>query len=161
MTLSLIVAYDRNRLIGADNSLPWIVSADTAHFKNKTLHRTVVMGRKTFDSIGKPLAHRKNVILTRDTKYVAANCLTLYSIESVLDLVRSIEEEVIIIGGSELYTQFLPYANKMYITEIDASFVGDSYFPDINPDEWSLSCATFIPKGKKTPYDLIIKEVIK
>lgn len=83
MTLSLIAAYDRNRLIGADNSLPWIVPADMAHFKNKTLHRTVVMGRKTFDSIGKPLPHRKNVILTRDTNYVALNCLTLYIVSKV------------------------------------------------------------------------------
>lgn len=161
MTLSLIAAYDRNRLIGADNTLPWIVPADTAHFKNKTLHRTVVMGRKTFDSIGKPLPQRKNVILTRDTNYVALSCLTLYSIESVLNLGKSLEEEVIIIGGSELYTQFLPYVNKMYITEIDASFVGDSYFPEINPDEWSLSCAIYIPRGEKTPYNLIIKELIK
>lgn len=161
MTLSLIAAYDRNRLIGADNSLPWIVPVDTAHFKNKTLNRTVVMGRKTFDSIGKPLQHRKNVILTRDTNYVALNCLTLYSIESVLNLGKCLEEEVIIIGGCELYTQFLPYVNKMYITEIDASFVGDSYFPEINPDEWSLSFATYIPRGEKTPYNLIIKELIK
>lgn len=85
----------------------------------------------------------------------------IYSIESVLNLGKSLEEEVIIIGGSELYTQFLPYVNKMYITEIDASFVGDSYFPEINPDEWSLSCATYMPKGEKTPYNLIIKELIK
>lgn len=161
MTLSLIVAYDRNSLIGADSSLPWTIPADMAHFKNITINKTVVMGRKTFESIGRPLPQRNNVVLTRDINYTTPSCLTLYSVESVLNLAKSLEEEVIIMGGSELYTQFLPYVNKMHITEIDATFVGDAYFPEINPDEWYLSNAAYIPKGYKTPHDLIIKELIK
>ena len=119
------------------------------------------MGRKTYESIGRPLPQRNNVILTRDINYTALSCLTLYSVEGVLNLANSLEEEVIIIGGSELYTQFLPYVNKLYITEIDATFVGDAYFTVINSDEWALSNAIYIPKGDKTPYNLIIKELIK
>ncbi|MBT2759983.1 dihydrofolate reductase [Paenibacillus sp. ISL-20] len=162
MTFSLIVAYDQNRLIGSNNQLPWHIPADLQHFKLTTLNKTVVMGRKTFESIGKSLSNRTNLILTSDKSYTAEGCTVLHSIDDILDYVAdNLPNETIVIGGSELYTQFLPYVNKMYVTEIDASFVGDSYFPEINPDEWYLSNAAYIPKGYKTPHDLIIKELIK
>ncbi|MFI2856944.1 dihydrofolate reductase [Paenibacillus sp. JSM ZJ436] len=162
MTFSLIVAHDQNRLIGSSNVLPWNIPYDLQHFKSTTLNKTVVMGRKTYESIGKPLPNRTNIILTSDALYSAEGCIVLQSLDEVLDYaVANMPNETVLIGGSQLYTQFLPYVNKMYITEIDAAFKGDAYFPEISTDEWVASDTKYIQKGINTPYNLIIKELNK
>ena len=127
--ISLIAAMGGNRVIGNNNSMPWRLPKDLAYFKKLTLGNTVVMGRKTFESIGKPLAGRKNIILTRDKGYTREGCLVVHSIEEALKEIKD-EQESFIIGGGEIYSIFLPYANKLYITYIDHEFQGDTYFPE-------------------------------
>ena len=116
---------DKNNLIGNKGQLPWYISEDMQHFKNITLGKTVVMGRKTFDSIGKPLKGRKNIVLTRNKNF-KADCIITHSIEKVLKY-----KDFIVIGGEEIYNQFLPLASKLYITLINEKFKGDKHFPKI------------------------------
>jgi len=129
MKLSIIAAMDRNRLIGADNQLPWHLPADLHFFKRTTLGKPILMGRKTFDSIGRPLPGRRNVIISRNPNYQAAGCDVVHSIEEALELVRE-SEEVMLIGGATLYEQALPLAQRLYLTLIDAEFEGDAWFPN-------------------------------
>jgi len=129
MKLSIIAAMDRNRLIGADNQLPWHLPADLHFFKRTTLGKPILMGRKTFDSIGRPLPGRRNVIISRNPNYQAAGCDVVHSIEEALKLVRE-SEEVMLIGGATLYEQALPLAQRLYLTLIDAEFEGDAWFPN-------------------------------
>lgn len=123
MKLSLIVAMDRNSLIGKDNSLPWSLPADLKHFKKKTVGKTVVMGRKTYESLKGPLPDRKNVILTRNKDYKVEGCTVVHSVEEILAL----EGEVVVMGGSEIYNLLFPYVDVCYITKIDNEFEGDTY----------------------------------
>jgi len=123
--ISIIAAMDRNNLIGNNGQLPWNIPEDMEHFKNITMNKTIVMGRKTFDSIGKSLKGRKNIVLTRNKDF-KADCIILHSIEDVLKY-----KDFIIIGGEEIYHQFLPLASKLYITLINDEFKGDKHFPKI------------------------------
>lgn len=135
MIISLIAAMDRNSVIGKDNSLPWKLSADMKRFKELTTGKPVVMGRKTFESIGKPLPNRINIILTRDKNYKAQGCTVAHSIKEALKDVDE-NDEVMIIGGAQIYKEFLPIANRMYLTLIDKDFEGDAYFPEYNKNDW-------------------------
>ncbi|MNK57587.1 Dihydrofolate reductase [compost metagenome] len=157
MTISLIAAYDQNKLIGSNNSLPWCIPADLKFFRQTTINKNVVMGRKTFESLEWPLPKRNNIILTTDLSYKADGCLVLNSVESVIDFANSSDIETFIIGGRELYKQFLPYAEHMYITEINHEFEGDTYFPDFRLDEWKVKSKAYIAKGETSPYNLTIK----
>lgn len=123
MTISLIVAKDRNSLIGKGNSLPWSLPADLKHFKEKTVGKTVVMGRKTFETLKGPLPNRKNVIITRNKGYVAEGCTVIHSVEEFLQL----DGDIVVMGGSEVYKLLLPYVEVCHITEIDNEFEGDTY----------------------------------
>jgi dihydrofolate reductase len=137
--ISIIVAMSSNRVIGKDNQLPWHLTEDLKHFKKITTDNVVVMGRKTHQSIGKPLPNRLNVILSRDVKWykpLGDNCVICYSIEEVLE--RFKYRNLFIIGGSEIYNQFLPHTDKIYLTHIEKEFNGDSYFPPLN-DHWILT----------------------
>lgn len=127
---------DNNQLIGQDNALPWHLPEDLAFFKKITLNKPIIMGRKTFDSIGKPLPQRKNIIVTRNPDLKIKGCVVLDSLESVLDHCKD-EEEIMLIGGASLYKQWLPFANQMYITLIGGSFEGDAWFPNFNVSEWN------------------------
>jgi len=137
MILSMIAAMAENKVIGNKNQLPWHLPADFEYFKKTTLGKTVVMGLNTFKSIGeKPLPGRKHIILNNDQNYaVPADCRVAHSIDEVLDMVKQ-EPEVFICGGAFVYKQFLPLAQKLYITEVHASPEGDAYFPEINKQEW-------------------------
>lgn len=139
MTISIIVAHDRNRLIGNSNDLPWKrdLPNDLKYFKQFTTGNTVIMGRNTFESIGKPLPQRINIVLTRDENFKPEGCLVFNSIQHLLKSV-SIDEEMFIIGGSNVYQQFLPIADYLYVTEIDHEFEGDTYFPEYDLNEWKL-----------------------
>ena len=138
MKVSLIVAMDRRGVIGANGGLPWHLPADLKNFKRITLGKPIVMGRKTHESIGRVLPGRENIILTRDSRYPAPGCTLLHSVNAVLEHCRGVAE-IMIMGGADLYAQFLPRADRIYLTEIDAEFAGDKRFPDwskLHGPEW-------------------------
>ena len=126
--IAIIAALARNRVIGADNKLLWHLSADLRRFKALTMGHTVVMGRKTFESIGRPLPGRRNVVLTRDVSWTHAGVEVVHSLDGLLVKMRS-GGTWFVAGGAEIYQQFLPYADRMYLTYIDQDFDGDAYFP--------------------------------
>lgn len=149
--ISIIVAIDRNRTIGKDNKMPWHLPADLANFKKITLGHTVVMGRNTFESVGKPLPGRENWIITRDADYRMEGCTICHSVEEVLE--RSKGQEIFIIGGEQVYAQFFQVADKLYITHIEDAFSGDTFFPEIRPADWKLVSKVKGEKNEKNPYD--------
>lgn len=127
--ISMIVAMSRNGVIGKDGSMPWHIPEDLQYFKTLTTGHTLIMGRKTFESIGRALPNRLNVVLTKDPDYKAPGCQLVHSVEEVIKGYASEEKELFIIGGSTLYRAFMPYAKKLYITRIEATIEGDTYFP--------------------------------
>lgn len=135
MRIAIIAALAENHVIGNDNTLPWHLSEDLKHFKATTLGKPVIMGRKTFSSIGKPLPNRENIIVTRQQDLNIPGCKVVNCLDSALNAAID-SEEVMIIGGSNLYRQMLPLANHMYLTIIHKSFEGDSHFPHWPEDEW-------------------------
>ncbi|HEU4964630.1 MAG TPA: dihydrofolate reductase [Bacilli bacterium] len=137
MTISLIVAMDENRLIGQDNRLPWHLPNDLQYFKKVTMGKPVIMGRKTFESIGRPLPGRRNIILTRQQGYRVEGCEVIHSLEE-LKAYQHTSDEVFCIGGAEIFHEILPYADRLYITRIYASFEGDAYFPEIDESQWKV-----------------------
>lgn len=150
--ISLLVAMDNNRLIGKDNDLPWHLPADLAYFKRVTMGHSIVMGRKTFDSIGRPLPGRENIIITRNTEFKAEGCKVIHSIEEVLELNQK-DKELFIIGGAEIFKEVLPHADRLYITEIDDVFEGDTFFPAFHLNEWQKTTSEEGPRDEKNPYD--------
>lgn len=140
MTVSLIVAASTNNVIGSDGTLPWHLPDDLRNFKRLTTGKPIVMGRKTFDSIGKPLPDRRNVVITRDPNYVASGCDVVTSPEAAFELLHD-AAEVMIIGGSQIYAAFLPLADRVYLTRVHAEVDGDAMFPELDTNEWALvSC---------------------
>lgn len=151
--ISFLWAQDENGLIGNNNDLPWRLPADLKYFKDTTMGHPIVMGRKTFESIGKPLPGRTNVILTRDYEYKAEGCLVFHSKEELIEWIEKNGSEVFITGGSEIFKLFLNEADRLYVTKIRASFDGDTYFPKIDWDKWRLKSAQKGTKDEKNPYD--------
>lgn len=151
--ISLIAAMAQNRVIGKDNRLPWRLPADMAYFKQTTMGHPVVMGRKTFESIGKPLPGRRNIILTRDPDFRAEGCEVCHSITAVLALSRAGEKEFFIIGGDSVYSAFFPLADRLYLTFIAQSFAGDAFFPEIDARKWRLVSKTQGEINEKNPYE--------
>ena len=145
MSLSIVVAMDENRLIGKDNKLPWHLPADLAYFKKITTGKSIVMGRKTYDSIGRPLPNRRNIIISRNLKTLITGCEVITSIDEVLSITKD-EDEVMIIGGASLCEQLLPQVSRLYITKIEGKFDGDVYFPEYNEADWrQVSCESHLP----------------
>lgn len=138
MTISLIAAIGKNNELGKNKKLIWSIPADMKFFKETTMGHPVIMGRKTYESIGKLLPKRRNVIITRDTKYKASGADVVNSIEEALKLFKNYKEEVFIIGGAEIYRQSIPLADKLYITHIEAeNKKADTFFPEIIPIVWN------------------------
>ena len=135
MRLSIIVAMDDNQLIGKDNTLPWNLPADLGYFKKTTTGKTVLMGRKTYESIGRPLPNRRNVIISRDANFKAPGCEVIGPIVRALELAKE-DDEIMIMGGATFYEQMLPSVNRLYITQIEGVYAGDAYFPSFNPDDF-------------------------
>lgn len=135
MQISIIAALANNRVIGYQNQLPWHLPADLRHFKELTLGKPIIMGRKTFESIGKPLPGRKNIVVTRDQGYQADGCVVAHSLPEALAQAGA-ASEVMIIGGTELFAQALPLAHCLYLTFIRADFTGDVFFPLWDAAEW-------------------------
>jgi len=134
-TLSLIWAMDNNRLIGKDNALPWKLPADMAWFKASTMGKPILMGRKTYESIGRPLPGRTNLILTRQTGLKIDGCRVIHSLDEALVTVPD-ADEIMVMGGAEIYALLLDQADRLYITEIDGAFEGDAWFPEFDRDQW-------------------------
>jgi len=137
--IALVAAVSKNGVIGAKNDLPWYLPEDLKHFKMLTTGKTVLMGRKTFESImnrlGKPLPNRKNVVVTRDQNYVVPDGVLVFNtVEDALNALKN--EEVMVAGGGEIFKQTVARADTLYITEVDREVEGDVYFPKINPARW-------------------------
>ncbi|MFD1707214.1 dihydrofolate reductase [Siminovitchia sediminis] len=151
--ISFLWAQDENGLIGNQNKLPWHLPADLKYFKKITMGHPIVMGRKTYESIGKPLPGRTNIILTTDLSYQAEGCLIFHTKEELLDWIDNDKSEVFITGGSEIFKLFMDQADRLYVTKIKGVFKGDTYFPDINWEEWRLLSSEKGPKDDKNPHD--------
>jgi len=134
MIVTIVVAISENHVIGKDNKLLWYLPNDLKHFKNITTGHTVIMGRKTYESVGKPLPKRRNIIITRQAITIEG-CEVVNSIEAALALCVN-EDEVFIVGGAEIYKQALKLTNRIYLTIVHKEFDGDSFFPEINTQEW-------------------------
>ena len=152
MIISIIAAMDRNRLIGNDNQLPWHLPADFAYFKSVTMGKPIIMGRKTYESIGKPLPGRSNIVLTRnpDIKFEGVECVDSFA--EALALVAD-AEEVMVIGGSTIYEMLLPQVNRLYFTYVDAEFEGDAWFPEFDNNQWQETESVMKKADEKNLYD--------
>jgi dihydrofolate reductase len=159
MRLSIIVAMDENQLIGKDNALPWHLPADLGYFKKTTMGKTVLMGRKTYESIGRPLPNRRNVVVSRNTDFQADGCEVVGSIEAALELAKD-DDEVMVMGGASFYEQMLPSADRLYITQIEGKYEGDAHFPKFNRSEFneiSRESHTSDEKNKHTYHFTILE----
>ena len=149
--VSLIVAMGTGRVIGHQGQIPWHLPADLAHFKKTTFGQPIVMGRKTWESIGRPLPGRRNIVLSRSEMNAdGAECFT--SVEQVFSACRADEGEIFIIGGGEIYTLFLPYAQRIHLTEVEGDFVGDAHFPELEREQWREVSRISRPADAKNPH---------
>ncbi|MCO4799538.1 MAG: type 3 dihydrofolate reductase [Colwelliaceae bacterium] len=150
----MIVAHANNRIIGKDNDMPWHLPADLAYFKKTTLGKPVIMGRKTYESIGRPLPGRLNIVISRDDNYLAEGVVTVTSVEQALTKAGDVEE-VMVIGGGAIYQHCLAAADRLYITHIDAEIEGDTQFPYYDLDnDWSLSHSEKYAADEKNAFEL-------
>jgi dihydrofolate reductase len=143
---------DRNRLIGNRNQLPWHLPADLAHFKRATMGKPVIMGRKTFESIGRPLPGRTNIVLTGSADYRAEGVLVANSPDQALGLAAG-ADEVMVIGGSMIYELMLPRADRLYLTHVESDCEGDAWFPDFDPGQWRITASEEHAADEKNPCD--------
>ncbi|MGE7839119.1 dihydrofolate reductase [Viridibacillus arvi] len=151
MIISLIVAMDNNRVIGKNNKLPWKLPKELEYVKKTTLGHSLIIGRKNFESIGRALPRRRNIILTRDKNYSIEGCEIAHSTDDVFKMCEN-EDEIFIFGGEQIYKLFLPYAKKMYVTKIDFEFEGDTFFPELDFEKWN---EIYVQKGitdEENPY---------
>ncbi len=144
--ITMIAAMDKNNLIGKDNKLPWHLPADLKFFKQQTSGKTILMGRKTCESLPFPLPNRKNVVISRNTNYTKKGFEIINSIDQV-----PLNEEIMVIGGSAIYSLMMPMATGMILSRIDHEFEGDTYFPEINWDHWLKVKTTNLPISKTNP----------
>jgi len=151
MIISLIAAMDRNRVIGNNNQLPWYLPADLKHFKAITLNKPIIMGRKTYDSIGKPLPKRRNIVISHQQQLRIPGCEVFSSLDAALQVVGS-NEEVMIIGGESLFRMSLSQAHRLYLTIIDHEFKGDIVFPEWDENEWTIKSSISHKPDEKNKY---------
>ena len=159
MIISIIAAMADNRVIGIENQLPWNLPADMKWFRQQTMNKPVLMGRKTFDSIGKPLPKRRNIVITRDEALKIEGCDVVSSIDDALALCADIEE-IMIIGGASFYEQMLPRADRLYLTLVHTDIKGDALFPEINEQQWQETERTDHPADEANAfaYSFVIYE---
>lgn len=156
MIISLIAAMDKNRLIGIKNGLPWHLPADFKHFKEVTTGKPIIMGRKTFESIGRPLPGRKNIVISRSGFY-AEDIVVVDTIEKALQEAGDVEE-VMIIGGASFYEQMIDRADRMYLTHVDTECEGDAWFPEINSADWDIVSEQQYQADEKNNYNFCVTE---
>jgi dihydrofolate reductase len=148
----LVVAVAENGVIGRDNTLPWRIKSDLQYFRSVTIGRPVIMGRKTYDSIGRPLPLRTNIVVTRDQTFTAPGVAVAHDFATALDLARADArargaDSVAVIGGTEIFRQALPFANRLLVTQVHAKPRGDTYFPEIDPKLWRETARQSQPQG--------------
>ena len=151
--LSMIVATAQNRIIGKDNDMPWHLPADLQYFKKMTLSKPVIMGRKTYESIGRPLPGRHNVVISRDSNYKAEGVDTVTTVDAALALTKE-SDEVMVIGGGAIYAHCLPVATRLYITHIEAEIEGDTKFPFYDESVWKKVVSEKRLADEKNQYNL-------
>jgi len=151
--ITLIAAMANNRVIGLCGDMPWHLPADLKYFKQKTLSKPVIMGRKTFESIGQPLPKRQNIIITRNKTYTKDGVDIVHSLDEALAMTKD-EAEVMIIGGAEIFTAALPLARRMHLTHIDLTTEGDTFFPEWEENAWHISATESHPRDAQNAYDL-------
>jgi len=154
MIISLIAALDKNYLIGANNGMPWHLPADFKHFKEVTLGKPIIMGRKTFESIGRPLPGRKNIVVSRNG-FTADGIISADNVESAFQLTGKVDE-VMIIGGANFYQQLIDKADRMYLTHVNAECEGDTWFPKFDLSEWNVVTQQQVLADEKNDYDFTI-----
>lgn len=152
-TIALIAAMARNRVIGRDNRLPWRIPDDMRHFRRLTLGKPVIVGRKNYESIGRPLPDRLNIVLTRQPDFVAPGAVVAHDVEEAIARAGPVPE-IMIIGGAEIYSLFLPLAERIYLTVVDAEIPGDTFFPPFEGPNWLELSRASKGKGDATPYPL-------
>ena len=158
MIVSLIVAMDEKRGIGIDGGLPWHLPADLRQFKSLTMGHHIIMGRKTYESIGRPLPGRIMVVITRNPAYQAEGCLIAHSLESAIEKARQCgENEAFIIGGGEVFTEAIELADRIYLTLVHANFPVNIYFPEYSPEDWEEVESEFNPADEKNQYPFTFK----
>ena len=163
MRLSLIVAMANNRTIGLNNTLPWHLPGDLKYFKSITMGKPIVMGRKTFDSIGRPLPNRLNIVITRNTNWSFSGVEVALSLDQAKNIVSLMDEsmsEIMVIGGSEIYNTAIDQADRLYITRVQASFEGDTFFPLFDEEIWHEVSRQEPEQQGETPYFFQILEKI-
>ena len=156
--ISHVVAYGLNREIGKDNKLLWHLPDDLKHFKAVTMNGTVVMGRKTYESIGKALPNRRNIVVTTDQTFNAPGLEVWHDLDG-LDRLQA-KEEIFVIGGATLFEQTLPYTDRLYVTEVDGVFEADTYYPEVH-DHWELTNESIHLKDEKHAYSFKIRQYDK
>ena len=139
MSFSIIAAIAANNVIGKDNKLPWNIPEDLAHFYKIIYGKPVVMGLKTYESIGGAIKNSQNIVLSRNHSLQLSDCVVVHSVSDVLDLYQDYTKEVMVIGGADIYQQFLPFVDRMYLTFIHKDIDGDVYFPKWQKDEWIVT----------------------
>lgn len=147
----MIVAASANNVIGANGSLPWRLSEDLRRFKDITMGKPMIMGRLTFESIGKALPDRRSIVLTRDAAYEAEGCDVATTPDAAFELAGD-ANEVMIIGGGNVYEQMLPMTDRIYLTRVHADIDGDTYFPEIHEDEWRIVSSEPLPPNDERPF---------
>jgi len=153
MTISFIVAVSENHVIGKNNKLPWRLPSDMKYFKNKTWAMPVVMGRKTFEALGKPLEGRTNIVITRQPDWKPGGVEIVHSIDqAIVEAAKLDAKEIFIIGGAEIFSAALPSADRVYLTLIHHNFEGDAFFPGLNQEEWKLASKKDFEADEKNKY---------
>ena len=163
--ISIIVAMAKNGVIGKAGDLPWRLSADLKHFAKITTGQTVVMGRKTYESIVKRLGHalpnRNNVILTLQADFKAPDCTVVHSVDELIKIFPTSGKEIFIIGGGEIYKQFLPVAGGLYVTEVATECDGDTFFPPYNKEDWKVVSSETHAKDERNSADFTFLELVR
>jgi len=156
--ISLIWAMDTNRLIGANNHMPWGLKdlpADMAWFRQHTLGKAVLMGRKTFESIGKPLPKRRNIILSRQQGLNIEGCEVIHSFDEAMRMFK--DEELMVMGGAEIYSLAMPFADRLYCTNIQQAFTGDAWFPEADMTKWEITHSQQHQANEKNKYPYLFE----
>ena len=151
-----IVATGLNLEIGLNNTMPWHLPADLRFFKQTTMGHPVIMGRKTYESIGKALPGRKNIVLSRSANFAPTDALVAQSPAEAIELLQH-EAKVFVIGGASIYANWLPLCHELWHTQVQATFTADKYFPEIRPEQWQLSSAECRSADDRNPYDIVFR----
>jgi dihydrofolate reductase len=158
MKLALIAAYAQNNVVGIDNKLPWHLPEDLKYFKRITTGKAIIMGRKTYESIGRPLPNRTNIVITRNADFTAPGIEVVNSLDAAIELAQSINEingteEVMVIGGAQIYNESLPKADRLYLTHVHAEVKGDAHFPQVDFSVWKEVGREDYKASETNPYD--------